>query len=314
MSFLAVLFALLLEQARPLSHGNPVHTGLRGWVVWVRHSLDAGQRPHGVLVWAMAVALPAALAAAVHWLLWSYSVLLTFAWAVLMLYLTLGFRQFSHHFTDIRGALERGEEHAARESLAQWRRVPVESLPSGAELLRDVMEYSVLAVHRHVLGVLVVFVAFWMLGLGPAGAVLFRLADYMASTCRRGDLQLPPPGLTPMDAQGGVCGVARTAWEWINHWPARCSAMAFAIVGNFEEAVAAWRAPHTSARDPNHAVVLAAAGGALNVQLGDVGASDATACRPPELAHLTSLVGLVWRSVVLWMLFLALLTLANVLG
>ena len=28
----------------------------------------------------------------------------------LVLYLTLGFRQFSHYFTDIRDALERGDE------------------------------------------------------------------------------------------------------------------------------------------------------------------------------------------------------------
>jgi adenosylcobinamide-phosphate synthase len=314
MSFLAVLFALLLEQAHPLSHGNVVHSGLREWFAWVRHSLDAGQRRHGVLVWSLAVALPAALAAAIHWLLWSYSVFLTFAWAVLVLYLTLGFRQFSHHFTEIRGALDRGEELQAREALAHWRRVSVEGIPSGQELLREVMAYSILAVHRHVLGVLVVFVVFWVLGLGPAGAVLFRLADHVSSTCRRSVLQLPPPGLTAVEVQGGVCDVARQMWGWINHWPARCSAMAFAIVGNFEEAVAAWRAPHTSGQDANHAVVLAAAAGALNVQLGDVSTLESTTCRPPELAHLTSLVGLVWRSVVLWMLFLALLTLANVLG
>jgi adenosylcobinamide-phosphate synthase len=35
---------------------------------------------------------------------------------------------------------------------------------------------------------------------------------------------------------------------------------------------------------------------------------------PPVLAHLRSVVGLVWRSVVLWMLLLALLSLANLVG
>ena len=194
MSFLAVLFALLLEQAHPLSHGNVVHSGLRGWFAWVRHSLDAGQRQHGVLVWCMAVALPAALAAAIHWLLWSYSVLLTFAWAVLVLYLTLGFRQFSHHFTEIRGALERGEEQQAREALAQWRRVPVDGVASGAELLREVMEYSVLAVHRHVLGVLVVFVVFWMLGLGPAGPCCSAWRTTWPAPVAVPNLNSPPQG------------------------------------------------------------------------------------------------------------------------
>ena len=34
----------------------------------------------------------------------------------------------------------------------------------------------------------------------------------------------------------------------------------------------------------------------------------------PQLGHLRSVVGLVWRSVVLWMLLLALLSLANLVG
>jgi adenosylcobinamide-phosphate synthase len=34
----------------------------------------------------------------------------------------------------------------------------------------------------------------------------------------------------------------------------------------------------------------------------------------PELSHLAVVVGLVWRSVVMWMVLLALLTLARLLG
>ena len=39
-----------------------------------------------------------------------------------------------------------------------------------------------------------------------------------------------------------------------------------------------------------------------------------TAGVPPQSGHLQSVVGLVWRSVVLWMLLVALLSLANVVG
>ena len=39
-----------------------------------------------------------------------------------------------------------------------------------------------------------------------------------------------------------------------------------------------------------------------------------TAGTPPQLGHLQSVVGLVWRSVVLWMLLVALLSLANLVG
>ena len=46
-------------------------------------------------------------------------------------------------------------------------------------------------------------------------------------------------------------------------------------------------------------------------------AADATGSTPglpPQLGHLGSVVGLVWRSVVLWMLLLALMKLANLIG
>lgn len=312
MSFLAVLFALMLEQARPLTDHNWVHASMRGWVRWVKKSLDAGQHHHGLLVWTMAVAFPALVVAGVHIALWSYSVVLTFAWTVAVLYVTLGFRQFSHHFTEIRGALERGDELAARQALAAWRWVPVEAV-SPSDLLRQAIEYSVLAVHRHVLGVLVCFVVFWVLGLGPAGAVLFRLADYMASSnaARQGRLA----GADELMPSESVRVVTARAWQWVNHVPARASAIAFAIVGNFEEAVANWRTIGTTSRDANDVVVLAAAAGALNLSLAsDVVTEASTTARSPELAHLASLVGLVWRSVVLWMLFLALLTLAHSVG
>ena len=68
-------------------------------------------------------------------------------------------------------------------------------------------------------------------------------------------------------------------------------------------------------------VVLAATSGAINVRLtpqldpltveDDEVVGDPSARPDPQLAHLSSVVGLVWRAVVLWMLLLALLTLAG---
>ena len=53
---------------------------------------------------------------------------------------------------------------------------------------------------------------------------------------------------------------------------------------------------------------------ASGVEAGSAGAEGSTAGLPPQSGHLGSVVGLVWRSVVLWMLLVALLTLANVVG
>ena len=315
MSFLAVLLALLLEQARPLPRHNPVHNGVRSWVGWVRHSLYAGRGSHGMLVWAVAVCGPAILAMVVHWLLWSYSLVLTFVWAVLVLYLTLGFRQFSHHFTHIRSALEQGNEKDAASALANWRQEPTPEHLTLGGLVGLLMTHAVQSVHRHVLGVLLAFVLTWWLGLGPAGAVLYRLADHMMRTCKRESEQpLLLDGAAAQPEDGRTCRFASQTWQWIDWLPSRGTAVAFAVVGNFEEAVAAWRAQQIHSGSDNRAVVLAAASGALNLQLDSERVVDGADLRTPEVAHLASLVGLVWRSVVLWMLLLALLTLANVIG
>ena len=231
MSFFAVLIALLLEQARPLAYDNPVHAGLRAWARAVRRNLDAGQTAHGWLAWLLAAGVPALVACVVYWGLWVFSTVLAFVWLVGVLYVTLGFRQFSHHFSDIRQALDAGDDASARDKLAQWLHVDASSLPR-TELLRQVIEHSVLSAHRHVLGVLVAFVVFWVLGLGPAGAVLYRMAEYLSRNWR-----LRADG-TPSEA---LRQAAAQAWQWVDHVPARVTALGFAIVGNFEEAVASWR-------------------------------------------------------------------------
>ena len=179
MGFFAILIALLLEQARPLAYDNAAHSALRAWARAVRRNLDAGHSSHGWIAWGLAVGVPTLIAGGVYWALWSFSTILAFVWLVGVLYVTLGFRQFSHHFSQIRGALDVGNEAAAREKLATWLRVEVSSLPR-AELLRQVIQHSVLSAHRHVFGVLVSFVVLWLLGLGPAGAIFYRMVEYLS--------------------------------------------------------------------------------------------------------------------------------------
>ena len=328
MSFFAILLALLIEQVRPLGPHNPVHSGLRVWARSVSRNFDAGGAQHGWVCWVLAVAVPAAAAAGVHWLLllfvgWPAAM----AWGVLVLYVTLGFRQFSHHFTDIRDALEAGDEMRARQLLAQWQRVDASELPR-SEIVRHVIEYSVLAAHRHVFGVLAWFSVLAAFGFGPAGAVLYRMAEFVARYWRhRNRTQVQP-------ASEALRSAAARAWAAVDWLPARITAVAFAVVGSFEEAIDCWRNHAQRFPNDNDGVILAATSGAVNVRLGGetlrpvfaastqpagLGgepppAVASTPGREAEVAHLRSVVGLVWRSVVLWMVLLALLTLANLLG
>lgn len=330
MSFFCVLIALLIEQARPLSQNNPVHVALRRTAYWAAHNFDTGQRPHAALAWGMAVVLPALLTAGVFWGLsvWlSWGVALS--WNVVVLYVTLGFRQFSHHFTGLRDALDAGDDALARQRLAQWQRVDAAALPQ-SEIVRHVIEYSVLAAHRHVFGVFFWFVLLAALGMGPAGAVFYRMAEY---TARRWNLSAQSNKAMPSEA---LSRVAARCWRFIDWIPARISAFGFAVVGNFEDAIDGWRQYAQRFGNDNDGVILAATAGALQVRLGGAAlapqaatevntgfaaldgsapaAGPATPGREPEPAHLRSVVGLVWRSVVLWMTLLALLSLAHLLG
>jgi adenosylcobinamide-phosphate synthase len=49
MSFFAVLFALLLEQVKPLPRGNVVHDALTGWMQWTARNFDAGRESHALV-------------------------------------------------------------------------------------------------------------------------------------------------------------------------------------------------------------------------------------------------------------------------
>ena len=340
MSFFAVLFALLIEQARPLARGNWFHASFRSWARWTSRNLDAGRPHHGWIAWLVAALLPSAVTLLIHLALWAVNPLLAFVWSVLVLYITLGFRQFSHYFTDIRDALDDGNEETARELLAQWRQVDASELPR-SELVRHVIEYSVLAAHRHVFGVLGWFSVLAALGLGPAGAVLYRMSEFVARYWRYSAVsEHAGDGASP-----ALQGAASTAWGVIDFVPARVTSLGFAVVGSFEDAIDAWRnytqrfsnGRDIAAEARNDGIILAATSGAVNVRLGGVALqakfeadappgfsagnaaaveteTSASSGREPEAAHLRSIVGLVWRSVVLWMLLLALLTLAKLLG
>ena len=329
MSFFAVLIALLIEQLKPLPRDNWVHHRLVAWVDWVGRNFDAGKPRHVWVVWSVSVLTPSLLVVLVYLYLSHYSLLLALVFDVLVLYFTLGFRQFSHYFTDLRDALDAGNEDEVRRLLAEWLHLDASELPH-TEVLRHVVEHALLAAHRHVFGVFFWFIVCSALGLGPAGAVLFRMAEFVRRywAYRQRTLEAPDNDL--------LMTAARRMFGLIDMVPARLTAFGFAVVGNFEEAINGWRRDARLWQQPNEGIILAAAAGAVGVQLGGDAAPGVTPDRsktftagsptdaaraagstggvPLQPGHLQSVVGLVWRSVVLWMLLLALLTLANLVG
>ncbi|MEN3277285.1 MAG: adenosylcobinamide-phosphate synthase [Massilia sp.] len=313
MTFFSILCALLIEQLKPLRADNQVYSGIKGLAMRIEGSFNAGEPKNGRMGWIIMMAVLVLPVALVYWVLQYYGlVFLAFAWNVAIVYLTLGFRHYSHYFTSIQLALNNGDEAGARALLAEWARIDTVGMDA-AEIARIAVEKSLITTHRSVFGVF-----FWFLmPVGPACAVLYRVSEYLARAWNE-------PEHMRNEAFGQF---AAKAFYWIDWIPVRLTAIAFAVVGNFEDAIYAWRNFANRWADESRGIILAAGGGAMGVRLGtphenapqllpaDAAMVDLTDTETdmlpgeePSLRALQSTVGLVWRALILWMILLLLLS------
>ena len=171
MSLLSLIAVFLLEQLQPLDYRRIVAEPLGAWADYIESRFNAGAQRHGVIAWCLAVLLPVVLVGVIYALLYALNPLLGLVLNVGVLYLTMGFRQFSHHYTEIQAALAVGDLDKARQLLAEWQGRSTYKL-NAEDVARLSIEGALAASHRHVFAVLLWFV----LLPGPCGAVLYRLA------------------------------------------------------------------------------------------------------------------------------------------
>jgi adenosylcobinamide-phosphate synthase len=302
MGLIAIIAALLIEQWRPQAERKGVYAALAAWGAWLEQTFNGGERRHGAVAWAVGALLPAGLALLLHYLLYAIHPLLALAYNIGVLYVTLGFRQFSHYFTAIQLAIKAGDIDRARALLDEWRGASG-VVRSREEVIRLAIEEALLSAHRHVFGVLL----WYVLLPGPSGAVLYRLAAYLAERWK------------PLAAFGMP---GQRAFRLLD-WPAvRLTAASFAVVGDFEDAVYCWRTQARSWPDENAGLVLGAGAGAMGVRLG-MPVQEVEGIHPrPELGvgepadgpFLDSAVGLLWRALVVWLFVLTIIYVARLAG
>lgn len=313
MTFFSILCALLIEQLKPLRADNQVYGGIKTLAMRIEGWFNAGEPKNGRMGWILMMLVLVVPVAVVYWVLVYYGfVFLAFAWNVAVVYLTLGFRHYSHYFTSIQLALNQGDEPTARTLLAEWARIDTVGMDA-QEIARIAVEKSLITTHRSVFGVF-----FWFLmPAGPACAVLYRVSEYLARAWNE-------PEHMRNEAFGQF---AARAFYWIDWIPVRLTAIAFAVVGNFEDAIYAWRNFASRWADESRGIILAAGGGAMGVRLGtpfenapqllpadaamvdlSEAETDVLPGEEPNLRALQSTVGLVWRALILWMILLLLLS------
>lgn len=145
-------------------------------------------------------------------------------------------------------------------------------------------------------------VLFWYIVLGPLGAVLFRLATLLATSPRQ------------LDAEGaGYIDAARRLQEILAWLPARLVAFSYALSGSFEDAMHGWndyQQEHAGqSGTANRAVLISTGAGALRLDAEGLAPDE----QSPE-AHVTlvkSAIGLMWRTLVIWLGVLLLLSVAG---
>jgi adenosylcobinamide-phosphate synthase len=302
MTLFSLIFALLLERWRSSGHCNRAVVIFQSYADALGRYFNTGVRHHGIAAWFAAV-LPIVVAVGwIYYFLYSLSPILACAWNVVILYFTMGFRQLNESFTEVKVALKKGDVLLARRLLkALSGRVTERDDLSSQQIARVAIEIGLIYSHRYLFAIIICFVVL----PGPLGPVLYRIADLLNE--RWG-------GRT--DALGAF---AEKAFEIIDWLPARCTAMSFAIAGNFEDAVYCWRAQAASWTNQNQGIILASGAGALGVCLGDSLREPHGEFYRPELGvgeeadmdFMQSTTGLVWRSLVLWLLLLLLLEIAS---
>ncbi len=318
MTFFSILCALLLEQLRPLRADNLIYSAIKAYAMRIEAWCNAGERSNGRFGWwiiILSLTLPTTL---IYWIcLYELNIFVALLWNIIVVYLTLGFRHYSHYFTSIQLALHAGDEEIARRLLAKWAKIDTTGL-NVAEISRLTVERALINSHRSVFGVF-----FWFLiPIGPAGAVLYRVAEHLARDWNE-----------PQHMKNEVFGQYAERVFYVIDWlPTRLTGIAFAIVGNFEDAIYAWRNFANRWENELEGIILAAGGGALGLRLGTPkenaielsGVGDGGECMVGEveimpgesttISSLQSVVGLVWRALLLWMLLLLLLSMAVWLG
>lgn len=303
MNFLALLGALALNYYRPHTRLDWLHHAFAPYARMLERNCNDGKNLHGIFAWILGAFLPALIVGVIYFFLLQINVLLAILFGVIVLYLTLRFGQFGQHAEKTLAALREGNIEVARDLFARWESTG-DNEYKPAELARLSIETILRRTHHGLFGPI-----FWFVVLGPAGALFYRLTHLLK-------LEWHP------EQDSAFNQFTRRAFEWLDWLPTRVTAGAFAVVGDFEDAVYCWRTQALSWPDKGLGIILASGAGALGVKLGEPIFERGILLFRPEIGlgdeadadYLQSAIGLVWRVLVLMLGLLFLLTFAHWIG
>jgi len=301
---ITILLAVLLDRLVPDRQGFQPFLWFRDWAESIEEHFNGGKRLQGVGATLLAT-LPIVVAVVlVRYVLGEIGWILRFAFDVVALYLCLDVYRLGKTANAVAESLEAGD---ANEANHQLRELTGKESPDVSEA--NISRMAVEAVLRQG-NALVVSPIFWFILLGPFGAVLQRLASIL-------------------DMMWGhryerfvEFGWAAARLDDLLGWvPARITAISYALMGSFEDALHSWRRRIGVWSDINSGPLLASGLGAMHMQSYEVSA-DASEFEDrsvefaivPDAGHVRRAVALVWRVLLFWLAIGVLMAGAHVAG
>lgn len=166
----------------------------------------------------------------------------------LLLYLTIGHRSLWDHIQPIADALFRLDDASARHHTAMIVSRDPDALNIEVSAIESVLENGSDAIFGAI---------FWFVIAGGAGAIFYRLVN-------------------TLDAMWGYRTERYCHFGWaaaklddlLNYFPARCTALSYAILSNYTNARMCWKKQAAAHASPNGGPVIAAGAGGLGILLG----------------------------------------------
>lgn len=296
MILIAVLTGLLLEKFVSTLEKYRRYKWFRNYANWLWAKLGSRVYWNGALGVIVTIALPLFLIWLTLYFLGEIHGIFSFTSGVLILVFSFGPGNFNKKVQNFLATRNIGDQEDTTWELDDI--LGTDFAGNELELTRAILESTLVQTNERLLAVL-----FWFIILGPIGALLLRLACLMRE-------------LTHQDryAASEFAHAARRL-HFILLWaPARLAALSYAISGSFVHCLDNWRSqtPQTvkDLSDSNEALLLRAGLGAL--QLGTHIAEQSK--RQVDLNGIEAALSLTWRSVIVWVTVLAVITLTGWVG
>jgi len=292
---IASLLALALDRLLPDRAGFDPFTWYREWADSIEQRFNTGARDQGWAALLLAL-VPIILAVLIgRYVLGEIGWLFRFVFDVAVLYFCLNLNRLNNQATELSVALEEGKLLDANEHLRQL---------SGASARENEAEISAASVKAvlYELNATTLAPLFWFLLLGPIGAVAQRMSSLLDYMWGRDDERFQEFG-KPISLVNSILG-------WV---PARLTALSFAIVGNFEEALHNWlRKSH--AWSDNQEPLQAAGFGAMHLRYAVDSEDNESTAIIPASGHVRQALALIWRVMFFWLAIVLLISVGDVLG